>query len=92
MLSTRRESIRFSSCFEDVGGAAESIQAAYEKYSEAIKEDPENAVLYANRAATSLSMKESVGAAWDVLDSNIHADSSTLPVMLRRWFEFVAAQ
>ncbi|KAJ7361328.1 hypothetical protein DFH08DRAFT_768216 [Mycena albidolilacea] len=40
-------------------------QAAYEKYSEAIKEDPENAVLYANRAATSLSMKEFLDAAGD---------------------------
>ncbi|KAJ6520220.1 hypothetical protein C8R45DRAFT_954328 [Mycena sanguinolenta] len=40
-------------------------QAAYEKYSEAIKEDPENAVLFANRAATSLSMKEFLDAASD---------------------------
>ncbi|KAJ7193970.1 hypothetical protein GGX14DRAFT_477098 [Mycena pura] len=40
-------------------------QAAYKKYSEAIKEDPDNAVLYANRAATSLSMKEFLDAAYD---------------------------
>ncbi|KAJ7116811.1 hypothetical protein C8R43DRAFT_902312, partial [Mycena crocata] len=32
--------------------------AAYEKYSEAIGEDGNNAILYANRAASSLSMKE----------------------------------
>ncbi|KAJ6523560.1 hypothetical protein B0H19DRAFT_972766 [Mycena capillaripes] len=40
-------------------------QAAYEKYSEAIKEDPDNAVFYANRSATSLSMKEFLDAAHD---------------------------
>jgi tetratricopeptide (TPR) repeat protein len=31
---------------------------AYKTYSDAIKKDPNNAVLYANRAATCLSMKE----------------------------------
>jgi tetratricopeptide (TPR) repeat protein len=34
------------------------FQAAYNKYSEAIKEDPKNAVLWANRAASALSMKK----------------------------------
>ena len=34
------------------------FKAAYRKYSEAIKEDPKNAVYYANRAASSLAMKE----------------------------------
>jgi Flp pilus assembly protein TadD len=33
-------------------------KAAYKKYSEAIKEDPTNAVLWANRAASGLGMKE----------------------------------
>lgn len=33
---------------------------AYSKYSEAIKVDSTNAVLYANRAASALSMKECV--------------------------------
>jgi hypothetical protein len=33
-------------------------EAAYHKYSEAIKADSTNAVLYANRAASSLAMKE----------------------------------
>jgi Flp pilus assembly protein TadD len=33
-------------------------RAAYKKYSEAIKEDPTNAVLWANRAASGLAMKE----------------------------------
>ncbi|KAJ7508704.1 TPR-like protein [Mycena galericulata] len=40
-------------------------QAAYDKYTEAIKEDPDNAVLYANRSASSLSMKEYLDAASD---------------------------
>ncbi|KAJ7109813.1 hypothetical protein C8R44DRAFT_263390 [Mycena epipterygia] len=40
-------------------------QAAYEKYSEAIEEDPNNAILYANRSASSLSMKEYLDAAHD---------------------------
>ncbi|KAJ7755028.1 hypothetical protein DFH07DRAFT_822661 [Mycena maculata] len=40
-------------------------QAAYDKYSEAIKEDPDNAILYANRSASSLSMKEYLDAASD---------------------------
>ncbi|KAJ6623068.1 hypothetical protein B0H10DRAFT_2011004 [Mycena sp. CBHHK59/15] len=40
-------------------------QAAYEKYSEAIKEDPNNAVFYANRAASSLALKEFLDAAHD---------------------------
>ncbi|KAK7063882.1 TPR-region domain-containing protein [Favolaschia claudopus] len=43
--------------------------AAYEKYSEAIKEDSKNAVLYANRAATSLSMKEFLDAANDAKEA-----------------------
>ena len=33
-------------------------KAAYKKYTEAIKEDPTNAVLWANRAASCLAMKE----------------------------------
>lgn len=33
-------------------------EKAYSKYSEAIKLDPNNAVLYANRAASALAMKE----------------------------------
>jgi len=33
-------------------------RAAYRKYSEAIKEDPTNAIYYANRAATSLALNE----------------------------------
>jgi len=35
-------------------------RAAYRKYSEAIKEDPTNAIYYANRAATSLALNECV--------------------------------
>lgn len=35
-------------------------RAAYRKYSEAIKEDPTNAIYYANRAATSLALNEFV--------------------------------
>ncbi|KAF4612295.1 hypothetical protein D9613_004070 [Agrocybe pediades] len=38
---------------------------AYKKYSEAIKEDPTNAVYYANRAASSLAMKEFMDASSD---------------------------
>lgn len=34
-------------------------------YSDAIKRDPRNAVLYANRAAASLSLKEYLDAAFD---------------------------
>lgn len=33
-------------------------QAAYHKYTEAIEYAPENAILYANRAASGLAMKE----------------------------------
>jgi tetratricopeptide (TPR) repeat protein len=33
-------------------------QGAYAKYSEAIQKDPANAVLYANRAASSLALKK----------------------------------
>lgn len=33
-------------------------QAAHRKYTEAIKEDPTNAIYYANRAASSLAMNE----------------------------------
>ena len=33
-------------------------QAAHHKYTEAIKEDPTNAIYYANRAACSLAMNE----------------------------------
>ena len=36
-------------------------QDAYMVYSDAIKQDPGNAVLYANRAAASLSLKECGG-------------------------------
>ncbi|KAF9524090.1 hypothetical protein CPB83DRAFT_641482 [Crepidotus variabilis] len=35
-------------------------RAAYAKYSEAIKEDPQSPVYYANRAASSLALKECV--------------------------------
>lgn len=35
-----------------------NYEAAYFKYSEAIKEDDENAILYANRSMSSLCMKE----------------------------------
>ncbi|KAG6820655.1 hypothetical protein H0H93_013506 [Arthromyces matolae] len=38
---------------------------AYTKYSEAIKQDPKNAVLWANRAACSLSMKKYLDAVTD---------------------------
>lgn len=40
-------------------------KAAYKKYSEAIKEDPTNAVLWSNRAASGLAMKEYLDAAHD---------------------------
>ncbi|KAJ7024390.1 hypothetical protein C8F04DRAFT_161168 [Mycena alexandri] len=40
-------------------------RAAHEKYSEAIKEDPENPTFYCNRSATSLAMKEFLDAAYD---------------------------
>ncbi|KAF5385060.1 hypothetical protein D9615_001095 [Tricholomella constricta] len=40
-------------------------QAAYDKYSEAIKQNPENAVLWANRAASSLAMKRYMDAISD---------------------------
>ena len=33
-------------------------KAAYKKYSEGIKENPTNAILWANRAASGLAMKE----------------------------------
>lgn len=33
-------------------------QGAYAKYSEAIQKDPKHAVLYANRAASSLALKK----------------------------------
>ncbi|KAG6911301.1 hypothetical protein DXG01_002140 [Tephrocybe rancida] len=36
---------------------AQKYKAAYAKYSEAIKQDPKNAVLWANRAASALAMK-----------------------------------
>jgi Flp pilus assembly protein TadD len=35
-------------------------RAAYKKYTEAIREDPMNAVYWANRAASGLAMKEYV--------------------------------
>lgn len=37
---------------------AGKYKLAYQKYSEAIALDPTNAILWANRAASSLSMKE----------------------------------
>ncbi|KAJ7610900.1 hypothetical protein FB45DRAFT_1009828 [Roridomyces roridus] len=40
-------------------------QSAYEKYTEAIQQDPQNAVLFANRAAASLAMKEYLDAQQD---------------------------
>ncbi|KJA23167.1 hypothetical protein HYPSUDRAFT_163391 [Hypholoma sublateritium FD-334 SS-4] len=40
-------------------------QAAHRKYTEAIKEDPTNAIYYANRAASSLAMNEYLDAAGD---------------------------
>ncbi|RDB28672.1 Small glutamine-rich tetratricopeptide repeat-containing protein beta [Hypsizygus marmoreus] len=38
---------------------------AYQKYSEAIKEDPKNAILFANRAASALGMKQYLDAVSD---------------------------
>ncbi|KAL0951840.1 hypothetical protein HGRIS_008501 [Hohenbuehelia grisea] len=46
-----------------------NFRAAYKKYSEAIKYDPENAVLYANRAASSLGMKEYLDAVHDAQEA-----------------------
>ncbi|KDR85536.1 hypothetical protein GALMADRAFT_368445 [Galerina marginata CBS 339.88] len=40
-------------------------KAAYRKYTQAIKEDPKNAVYFANRAAASLALKEFLDAASD---------------------------
>lgn len=34
------------------------FEQAYKQYTEAIKEDPNNPILYANRAATCLAMKQ----------------------------------
>ncbi|KAG6841567.1 hypothetical protein C0991_009602 [Blastosporella zonata] len=41
------------------------FQEAYAKYSEAIKQDPKNPILWANRAASSLSMKKYLDAGTD---------------------------
>ncbi|OBZ78588.1 Small glutamine-rich tetratricopeptide repeat-containing protein beta [Grifola frondosa] len=43
--------------------------AAYEKYSKAIEVDGQNAVLYANRAAASLAMKDYLDAAFDAQEA-----------------------
>ncbi|KAG5653892.1 hypothetical protein H0H81_009484 [Sphagnurus paluster] len=40
-------------------------QAAYDKYSEAIKEDPKNAILWANRAASAIATKKYMDAISD---------------------------
>lgn len=40
-------------------------QAAYDKYSEAIKEDPKNAILWANRAVRAIAMKKYMDAISD---------------------------
>ena len=42
-------------------------RAAYKKYSEAIKEDPRNAVYWANRAASGLAMKEYVNPYFNLI-------------------------
>ncbi|KAG6911300.1 hypothetical protein DXG01_002139 [Tephrocybe rancida] len=44
---------------------ARKYKEAYAKYSEAIKQDPKNAVLWANRAASALSMKKYLDACTD---------------------------
>jgi tetratricopeptide (TPR) repeat protein len=57
------------------------FQAAYRKYSEAIKEDPQNAIYYANRAACSLALKEYVERSSIVVHQINHTDIWMLLMM-----------
>ncbi len=57
------------------------FQAAYRKYSEAIKEDPQNAIYYANRAACSLALKEYVECPSIAACSSNHTDIWMLLMM-----------
>jgi len=50
-----------------------NFQAAYQKYTQAIKEDPKNAIYYANRAASSLALKQYVLACIFSALSLVHA-------------------
>ncbi|KAF8913198.1 hypothetical protein CPB84DRAFT_526695 [Gymnopilus junonius] len=55
-------------------------KAAYRKYTEAIKEDPKNAIYYANRAASSLIMKEFMDAAHDARKA-----TEVVPTYAKAW-------